>query len=709
MITAILCAAAVAAPADRAQRIAALGLVWGEARTFHPGLAATGVDWDGALERALRGMTPDEPMSASVKRLLDEARDPATRVLGPAVERTPAISSVRWASDGVLLVTVGPTAVPDEVRTLLPKARTLIVDLRTTNQIAAVYRANLFMALRDELSPRELQTPSRRALLHSGYRPTEVGYGDYFTHWQVSSSEPALASAHAPKRLLFVVDDRGEVPDLVVALQQQAGATVVAETTGSERWLVPSRLIDLPEGSQAVVPTAQLVLGKQPILPRADAVGTDGLELALKLAAGEPPSRPALKTQLYEIAWRPDKDPSATDYPSREQRLLALFRYATAVRHFFGYPELITADWDRAILAAIPDLEAAKSALEYQMALRRLLHHMPDGHASLYGSKALDALIFSPSQARTRLVEGRLAVAWATPDSGARAGDEVISFEGKPIAERLDWWFQIARGSSDRARHEYAAERALWGSKDSTVAVELRGEDGAVRKVTLKHGPFYGDFQPTGEPVQVKEGNIGYLDLRHVPLAEIAAAIPKLAKTRGLIVDLRGYPREGGWPLSGWLNARGARFGNYYLRAQVISGVVVDGERIEESMLRFGQTLPPSPVGTTYAGKVAVLIDENAMSQSEHTCLFLEAATAVTFIGSPTAGADGDVTAVNLPGAMNAWFTGQGVVHADGRPLQGVGIVPDIPAPVTFEGLRKGRDEPMERALELLRHGAQDK
>jgi C-terminal processing protease CtpA/Prc len=241
-----------------------------------------------------------------------------------------------------------------------------------------------------------------------------------------------------------------------------------------------------------------------------------------------------------------------------------------------------------------------------------------------------------------------------------------------------------------------------------TATVELRGEDGAIRKVTLKHGPYYGDFQPTGDPVQIKEGNIGYLDLRHVPLAEIPAAIARLEKTRGLIVDIRGYPREGGFPLSAWLNVRGARISNYYLRAQVIAGVSVDGEQIEESMLRFPQSLPPTP-GTTYAGKVAVLIDEHAMSQSEHTCLFLEVATPLTFIGAPTAGADGDVTTVNLPGGLNAWFSGQGVVHADGRPLQGIGIVPDIPVPVTFAGLRQGRDEPMEQALLLLRHGTQDK
>jgi len=43
--------------------------------------------------------------------------------------------------------------------------------------------------------------------------------------------------------------------------------------------------------------------------------------------------------------------------------------------------------------------------------------------------------------------------------------------------------------------------------------------------------------------------------------------------------------------------------------------------------------------------------------------------------------------------------------HADGRPLQRVGILPDIWAEPTINGLREGRDEVLERAVEFLRSG----
>jgi C-terminal processing protease CtpA/Prc len=91
-----------------------------------------------------------------------------------------------------------------------------------------------------------------------------------------------------------------------------------------------------------------------------------------------------------------------------------------------------------------------------------------------------------------------------------------------------------------------------------------------------------------------------------------------------------------------------------------------------------------------------MLINEYAMSASEHTSLRFEAAADVTFIGSPTSGANGMITSVVLPGGMFVTFTGADVRHADGRQLQRVGIQPHIRVEPTLAGLRAGRDEVLE-------------
>jgi len=81
----------------------------------------------------------------------------------------------------------------------------------------------------------------------------------------------------------------------------------------------------------------------------------------------------------------------------------------------------------------------------------------------------------------------------------------------------------------------------------------------------------------------------------------------------------------------------------------------------------------------------------------------LLAAVGATFVGSATNGVNGDFTATMLPGGVGVGFTGQAIEWPDGRPLQRVGIQPDVPAEPTAEGLRAGRDEVLATAVAWLR------
>jgi C-terminal processing protease CtpA/Prc len=115
----------------------------------------------------------------------------------------------------------------------------------------------------------------------------------------------------------------------------------------------------------------------------------------------------------------------------------------------------------------------------------------------------------------------------------------------------------------------------------------------------------------------------------------------------------------------------------------------------------FLQPIPPT-TAWKYTKPTVMLIDERAISQSEHTGLFFEAANDTKFIGTPTAGANGDVTRLTLPGGLIVGFTGHDVRHADGRQLQKVGLTPHVVVAPTIEGIRSGRDEVLEKAVQYL-------
>ena len=64
-----------------------------------------------------------------------------------------------------------------------------------------------------------------------------------------------------------------------------------------------------------------------------------------------------------------------------------------------------------------------------------------------------------------------------------------------------------------------------------------------------------------------------------------------------------------------------------------------------------------------------MLIDERAISQAEYTGLFFEAANGTTFVGSPTMGANGDVTTLTFPGDIVVYRPGMfGHIRESHRP-----------------------------------------
>jgi C-terminal processing protease CtpA/Prc len=187
---------------------------------------------------------------------------------------------------------------------------------------------------------------------------------------------------------------------------------------------------------------------------------------------------------------------------------------------------------------------------------------------------------------------------------------------------------------------------------------------------------------------------VGYADLRLLRAEGVDAMLDALKDTRGLVLDLRGYPRGSAWALAPRLNTRGAT------TSALISRPLLSAGEVRE--VRHPEALPTTDK-PLYRGRVVVLVDARTLSQGEYTAMMLQAASGAKLVGSPSAGAVGDTTNVCLPGAVCVLFTGQRFETPDGRAVQGVGLRPDVEVQPTVRGLRSGRDEVLERALTLLR------
>ena len=60
------------------------------------------------------------------------------------------------------------------------------------------------------------------------------------------------------------------------------------------------------------------------------------------------------------------------------------------------------------------------------------------------------------------------------------------------------------------------------------------------------------------------------------------------------------------------------------------------------------------------------------------------------------------MTNFQIPGNISLYFSGHDVSHSDGRQLQKIGLVPDVPVKPTIAGIREGKDEVLEKAIEFV-------
>jgi C-terminal processing protease CtpA/Prc len=301
------------------------------------------------------------------------------------------------------------------------------------------------------------------------------------------------------------------------------------------------------------------------------------------------------------------------------------------------------------------------------------------------------------------------------PDAarGIRVGDVILAVDGLAMAERRRSLEPLIAASTPQAMNLLLDSMALRGPKDSQALLRVRDGSGADRDVTIVRSLSYGRdswlpaFRKTPETYGVLPSGFGYIDLERLPYADADAALDAVMSTPAIIFDMRGYPKGTAWTIAPRL-----------VKTPPIRPVVAAQFR---PPLRDAITLPADPSApffgqftfdqtlsettrSRYQGRVVMLIDAWTISQAEHTCLFIAAATDVTFIGSPTNGANGDITNLVLPGNLIVSFTGQEVRFPDGRQLQRVGVQPHIVVRPTIEGIRAGRDEVLEAAIEHLRN-----
>ena len=329
------------------------------------------------------------------------------------------------------------------------------------------------------------------------------------------------------------------------------------------------------------------------------------------------------------------------------------------------------------------------------MALFELIGKANDTHANLWSSLAVRPPEGECALPLTLRFVGDRAVVYRLEkeESGFRLGDVVESLDGAAVSSLGGKWSAYYADSNEAARHRDLAANLTRGACGAvSVGITRGGQVVQVSATRKKAEPTFATHDQPGDTFRLLSADVTYIKLSSIKAADLPAYFEKAKKPKGLIVDIRNYPSEFmPFAMGAYLATKPTPFVTFTFPDLANPGT-----------FHFGAGAPIEPGPVHYRGKVTILVDETSQSQAEYTAMALRAMPGAVVVGSTTAGADGNVSSIPLPGGLSTMISGLGVFYPDHRPTQRVGIVPDVQVRPTIEGIAAGRDEVLEAALRVI-------
>ena len=402
---------------------------------------------------------------------------------------------------------------------------------------------------------------------------------------------------------------------------------------------------------------------------------------------------------MKNVQFKHENDYDEMDYPDAGFRLLALYRYWNMVYYFFPDLYLADADWNTVMKDHISAFLSAGDKEAYWRAIKRLIAQIDDTHGVMWSSKFKKSSDYYRTPFRVSFLKNDTLVVSSYWDSekidsaGPHIGDVITHIDGKPVSYYVDSLSPYYSASNHRAKVRNISWEICNGYKPSVNISFLT--DGTTKEATIpryNHEEMAVNTQTDSVCYKDLGDSIGYVSMDDITKEWVERIADTLHTTKGLILDLREYPNETvNYKLYSVLSDKSRPFFKATCPDMSNPGA-------------FGWTKPgyTGKGKQAYKGKIAILISEQSQSHAEFCTMMYRTLPNNIVIGNTTAGADGDVVGIQLPGGINSYFSGIGIYYPDGTETQRVGIIPDIYVWPTVKGIKEGRDELLEKALEWM-------
>lgn len=393
---------------------------------------------------------------------------------------------------------------------------------------------------------------------------------------------------------------------------------------------------------------------------------------------------------------------TTNNYPDPDHRLLMFFKYWNIVEYFNPYNYVLDIPWDTTLHNYAVDIANAQDAYSLYLLELKTAANLNDAHSySLTWSTWWEHLPggFLP-KIRLKYLNGQYVVIKSSVQN-VQIGDAVLTVDGRTMTQWEDSLRPYFSSGNDAVFKRSVCSNVL-GRLYNNFAETLTVEDSDLQQHVVQiycntpnNDPFFNTlFYPADSLGSISWStmpcDIGYVNLANLQQSDEYAMYSNLSNKPAIILDIRA-----GSPYA--QDVANLMYPTTTLFAKLSYPDVTYPGTYYWYYANVGVQNNPAP----YTGRVILLMNEVTQSSSEYSCMRFLQLPNVLKVGSHTAGADGNITQFSLSEDMRFGFSSLGVYYPNNDSTQRIGIVPDSIVYPSRAGIRDGRDEVLEKALEV--------
>ena len=397
------------------------------------------------------------------------------------------------------------------------------------------------------------------------------------------------------------------------------------------------------------------------------------------------------------------------NYSDSGMRLLGVFRLWSAIEFFYPY-RYMTDDRDKMLSDALfaMSFPEVNDKAEYLIVICKLLYGIHDSHGYIIDSERTSVNKLFPYGVpfiTDALVEGKFVVAhsFGKPGEGnLLKHDAITHIDGQSVESFIERYKYLDSNSNDnKLAQSVASSRPYLCNKERVTYTVDR--EGTIVEVQTKAYPlvewmnmvmeYRKNVLPPKTTHKIYEDSVAYISIG-ISIEEMKAISKEYLSYPKIVIDNRGGRQD--------------EEVSYMLMELLPECLPVARSRCVDfnrpgNFTEVGGSCDFFGRSNNRRTKVVVIVDHTTESYGESVTMMLQNVPGMNTLGSQTSGSNGETTSIFLPGEIKAIFTGFDLFYADGGQVQGVGVRVDEVVTPTLKGVREGRDELLERALEMVK------